>query len=484
MAAEIKCPNCNTAFKIDESGYVAILNQVRDAEFSSELAKREALLKQEQTSKLEVFEAQAKAKLEESLANSRLEITKLKADVDALNNQKLVAVKEANNESEKIISAKDYEIQNLRQQLIQEAEAYKQSKANELALQEAKAKEELTKSLADARAEIDSLKALINNNELNKQLALQEANNKQALMIASKDQEVNELKNNLKLVENSKGLEIANLKNEYEVVLKSKNDEVEYYKNMKIKQSTKMLGESLEQHCEIEFNKMRSLAFKNAYFEKDNDARTGSKGDYIYREASENGTEFLSIMFEMKNENDETKTKKTNEDFLKELDKDRREKNCEYAILVSMLESDSEYYNTGIVDMSHRYPKMFVIRPQFFIQMISILRNAALNSLEYQEQLVHLRSQNIDISNFENDMNDFKDKFSRNYEIASTKFKKAIEGIDKTIKQLEQTKENLLSSENNLRLANNKAQDLTIKKLTKKNPTMAQKFLELETTSK
>ena len=284
-------------------------------------------------------------------------------------------------------------------------------------------------------------------------------------------------------VENAKkesAIREQNLISTYEEKLKFKEEEIERYKDFKLRQSTKMVGESLEQHCEIEFNKLRATGFKNAYFEKDNDARTGSKGDYIYREADEDGTEFISIMFEMKNEMDATATKKKNEDFFKELDKDRREKNCEYAVLVSMLESESELYNTGIVDVSYRYPKMYVIRPQFFIPIITILRNAAQNSLEYRKELSVIKTQNIDISNFENDLNDFKDKFARNYRIASEKFKKAIEEIDKTIDHLQKTKDALLSSENNLRLANNKAEDLSIKRLTRNNPTMAAKFAALE----
>ena len=284
-------------------------------------------------------------------------------------------------------------------------------------------------------------------------------------------------------VENSKkesAIREQNIISTYEEKLKFKDEEIERYKDFKLRQSTKMVGESLEQHCEIEFNKLRATGFQNAYFEKDNDARTGSKGDYIYREADEDGTEFISIMFEMKNEMDATATKKKNEDFFKELDKDRREKNCEYAVLVSMLESESELYNTGIVDVSYRYPKMYVIRPQFFIPIITLLRNAAQNSLEYRKELSVIKTQNIDISNFENDLNEFKDKFSRNYRLASEKFKKAIEEIDKTIDHLQKTKEALMSSENNLRLANNKAEDLSIKRLTRNNPTMAAKFAELD----
>ena len=262
--------------------------------------------------------------------------------------------------------------------------------------------------------------------------------------------------------------------------IKRREDEIAYYKDFKARQSTKMIGESLEQHCETEFNKLRATAFQNAYFEKDNDIKTGSKGDFIYREFSDDGVEFISIMFEMKNEMDTTATKHKNEDFFKELDKDRKEKNCEYAVLVTMLEADNEYYNSGIVDVSYKYPKMYVVRPQFFIPIITVLRNAALNSLQYRHELELVRNQNIDITHFEDDINDFKDKFSRNFRLASEKFQKAIDEIDKTIDHLQKTKEALLSSENNLRLANNKAEDLTIKRLTKGNPTMAEKFAELE----
>lgn len=272
----------------------------------------------------------------------------------------------------------------------------------------------------------------------------------------------------------------SNLKEKYEMQLKLKEEQLAYYKDFKLRQSTKMIGESLEQHCETSFNQLRATGFQNAYFEKDNDARSGSKGDYIYREWDENKNEIISIMFEMKNENDETSTKKKNEDFLKELDKDRKEKNCEYAVLVSMLEADSELYNSGIVDKSYRYEKMYVIRPQFFIPMITILRNAALNSMKYKEELALVKAQNIDITNFEDNMNKFKEGFARNYDLASRKFKTAIDEIDKTILHLQKTKDALISSENNLRLANNKAEDLTIKKLTRNNPTMIKKFEELK----
>ena len=300
------------------------------------------------------------------------------------------------------------------------------------------------------------------------------------VLLRSLEKERDELANNLKSKEAEQQLLASNLKQKYENELKSKDEMIAYYKDMKARLSTKMVGETLEQHCEIEFEKLRATAFQRAEFGKDNDASSGSKGDYIYRETDEHGTEIISIMFEMKNENETTSTKKRNDDFLKELDKDRREKKCEYAVLVSLLEADNDLYNNGIVDKSHAYEKMYVIRPQFFIPMITLLRNAAFNSLKYKQELALVREQNIDITNFEESMETFKQGFSRNYDLASRKFSDAIDGIDKTIKQLEKTKQSLLSSENNLRLANDKAQDLTIKKLTRNNPTMAEKFKELE----
>jgi hypothetical protein len=288
------------------------------------------------------------------------------------------------------------------------------------------------------------------------------------------------LSNELDLAKKEQLLKEQNIKETHAAELKLKDEQIAYYKDFKAKQSTKMVGESLEQHCEIEFNKLRATGFQNAYFEKDNDARSGSKGDFIFREYSPDGVEFISIMFEMKNQNETTATKHKNEDFFKELDKDRREKNCEYAVLVSLLEEDSELYNSGIVDVSYKYEKMYVIRPQFFIPLITLLRNAALNSIQYREQLAVIKNQNIDITHFEEEMNDFKDKFGRNYRLASEKFQKAIDEIDKTIDHLQKTKDALLSSENNLRLANNKAEELSIKRLTKNNPTMQQKFAELK----
>ena len=358
-----------------------------------------------------------------------------------------------------------------------------------------KANESSAKRISELENEINTAKQT-QNAEITKQVS------KKEIEIANKESEIERLKGELKLekekadsaVKNAvsdKDSEILNLKHEFELKmqnemknhsdeLKRKDEEIEYYKDFKARQSTKMVGESLERHCETEFNKMRAAGFQNAYFEKDNDARTGSKGDFIFRESSEDGTEFISIMFEMKNESDTTSTKHKNEDFFKELDKDRREKNCEYAVLVTMLEPDSELYNTGIVDVSYRYEKMYVVRPQFFIPIITILRNASLNSLKYRQELAVIKNQNIDVTNFENSLNDFQTKFGNNFRIASEKFANAIDEIDKTIDHLNKVKEGLLGSERQLRLANDKAQDLSVKKLTRGNPTMKAKFEELE----
>ncbi|MEF2805775.1 MAG: DUF2130 domain-containing protein [Massilistercora timonensis] len=408
---EIRCPKCGEVFQVDESGYAAIVKQVRDKEFEKEIREREAQFRQEKQAAEELARTKTEQKLSGQISSQETRIreleTKLQAEKDARDLEIQKAAAEKERELAQRIAAKDQE-------------------------------------LAERDARIQKLRSQMDSEEKESQLKEQ------------------------------------SLKEKYEEQLKMKDELVAYYKDFKARQSTKMVGESLEIHCETEFNKLRATGFQHAYFEKDNDARSGSKGDYIYRETDPEGVEFISIMFEMKNEMDETATKKKNEDFLKELDKDRREKNCEYAVLVSLLEPDSELYNQGIVDMSHRYPKMYVIRPQFFIPIITILRNAATNALDYRRQLEVVRNQNIDISHFEEDMNDFKEKFARNFRIASERFQKAIDEIDKTIDHLQKTKEALLSSENNLRLANNKAEDLTIKRLTRKNPTMAAKFAELE----
>ena len=348
-------------------------------------------------------------------------------------------------------------------------------KAQAVQLAEAQTKSALQQKFSNYEAEITQLKSKLAQSQTEQELAVTKA-------VALAEKQRDDLANKLATKDTEQKLLETSLREKYTAELKSKDEMIAYYKDMKARMSTKMVGESLEQHCEIEFNKLRATGFQHAYFEKDNTVSktTGSKGDYIYRECDEKGTEIISIMFEMKNENESTATKHKNEDFLKELDKDRREKNCEYAVLVSMLEADNELYNVGIVDMSHRFAKMYVIRPQFFIPMITLLRNAALNSMQYKSELALVREQNIDITDFEDRMNDFKDKFSRNYRIASEKFQKAIEEIDKTIEHLQKTKENLLRSEDNLRLANNKADELTIKRLTRGNQTMTAKFAALK----
>lgn len=352
-------------------------------------------------------------------------------------------------------------------------ELAEKEKLGAIELAETKLRIEFQNVAAKKEGEIIELKAKVESGEVTRKLAITEA-----LTVVEKERD--ELRATLERVNYQRQIEEKSLKERFEAQIKDRDDAIVRLQDMKARLSTKMLGESLEQHCETEFNRIRATAFPRAYFEKDNDARTGSKGDFIFREADERGTEFISIMFEMKNESDTTATKKKNEDFLKELDKDRIEKGCEYAVLVSLLESDSEFYNSGIVEMSHRFPKMYVVRPQFFIPIISLLRNAALNSLQYKTELAQIKSQNIDISRFEEELDAFKTGFARNYELASKKFKTAIEEIDKTIDHLQKTKDALLGSENNLRLANTKAEDLTVKRLTKGNQTMTDMFDELK----
>jgi hypothetical protein len=426
---EIICPSCKKAFKVDDSGFAAIVKQVRDHQFEEELQTRLNLAETEKLNAIQLSEAKLKNAWQEELANRDREIATLKAK-------------------------------------------------NELELvdQLAKKERELTEQIRSKEAKIAEIKAQLENSTLQQQLSVQNA-------VQKIEKERDELINNIKTKDLEKDLLEKSLLEKFnaalktkEEIIKLKDEELAFRIDMKKKLSTKMIGESLEIHCENEFNKLRPTAFPTAYFEKDNDARTGSKGDYIYREMDPDGNEIISIMFEMKNEGDETATKKRNEDFFKELDKDRKEKKCEYAILVSLLESESELYNSGIVDVSYRYEKMYVIRPQFFIPIITLLRNAAMNSLEFKRQLALERKQNIDITNFEDSINDFKLGFSKNYQNASKKFHEAIESIDKSILQLQKTKDALLSSENHLRLANNKAEDLSIKKLTKGNPTMQTKF--------
>jgi len=359
------------------------------------------------------------------------------------------------------------------QQLHDRLELAERDKQSAIELAEMKAASESQKSAATKDAEIQALKAKIDSIEIVQKLAITEA-------VTVVERERDTLKSGLEQAKLEKQLAESSLKDKYETQIKDRNDEIQRLRDMKARLSTKMVGETLEQHCETEFNRIRSTAFPRAYFEKDNDARLGSKGDYIFRDMDETPTEIVSIMFEMKNESDQTATKQKNEDFLKELDKDRTEKGCEYAVLVSLLEPDSELYNTGIVDVFHRYPKMYVIRPQFFIPIITLLRNAAMNSLKYKSELALMRTQNIDITNFENGLDTFKTAFARNYDLASGHFQTAVDEIDKSIDHLQKTKDALLNTSRNLRLANDKAQDVTIKKLTRNNPTMANKFAELK----
>ncbi|SEL42035.1 hypothetical protein SAMN05216262_110122 [Colwellia chukchiensis] len=458
---DIICPNCHTAFTIDEAGYADIVKQVRDKTFEQQIQERLKLAEKEKESALELAKSEAKSLVQQAEAAKDMLIKDLQAKLDAVDTKQALAVKEALSNVEK-------ERDELKHQLD------KVSKDNETSLQlvETRLEKAAQESAAKKDAEIQALKAQIDSKDVAQKLAVAEA-------VGTVEKQRDELKNSLDKAQLEKELSEKALADKYQTMLKDRDDAIERLKDMKARLSTKMVGETLEQHCEIEFNKLRPTAFPNAYFEKDNDARSGSKGDYIFIDKDANDTEIVSIMFEMKNENDTTATKKKNEDFFKELDKDRNEKGCEYAVLVSLLESDNEFYNTGIVGVSHRYPKMYVIRPQFFIPLISLLRNASLKSLEYKTELALVKSQNIDITNFEEDLDKFKSAFAKNYDLASRKFKTAIDEIDKSIDHLQKTKDALLGTDRNLRLANDKAQDVTIKKLTRNNSTMANKFREL-----
>lgn len=418
---DIICPHCKKVFKVDEAGFADILKQVRDHVFDKKLHERLELAEKEKENAVKLAKADVEKLLQADIAKKDKELATLKAEKEK--------------EAVELLAKKDAEITDLKAK-IDKADVEK--------------KLSVTEAVRKVEKERDDLAGELKSKETEKQLLEKSLQEKHAAELKTKDD-----------------------------IIKMKDDEIALRKDMKLKLSTKMVGETLEQHCEIEFNKLRPTAFQNAFFGKDNDSSSGSKGDYIYRETDQGGSEIISIMFEMKNEGDETTNKKRNEDFLRELDKDRTEKKCEYAVLVSLLEAENELYNSGIVDVSYRYPKMYVIRPQFFIPIITLLRNAAMNSLKYKAELALVRSQNIDITNFEDNINKFKEGFAKNYDLASRKFKTAIEEIDKTIDHLQKTKDALLSSENNLRLANNKAEDLTIKRLTRGNPTMTAKFEEV-----
>lgn len=420
---EIICPHCHKAFKIDEAGYADILKQVRDADFEQQIHDRLELAEQEKANAIELATAKLSMDLERDSAKKDGEICELREKLRAGEIAQKLAVNEA-------VSPKD--------------------------------------------TEIEQLKAKLATIEIEQKLAITEA-------VDVLRQERDALKNSLEKATLEKQLSETSLKERYDAQIKDRDDAIERLRDMKARLSTKMVGETLEQHCDIEFNRIRATAFPRAYFEKDNDARGGSKGDFIFRDFDESGTEFVSIMFDMKNESDTSATKCRNEDFLAKLDKDRVEKGCEYAVLISLLEPENELYNTGIVDVFHRFPKMYVVRPQFFIPMITLLRNAALNTLGYKSELALVRAQNIDITRFEDELDQFKAGFGRNFDLASRKFQTAIDEIDKSIDHLQKTKEALLGCDRNLRLANDKAQDVTIKKLTRGNPTMEAKFSELST---
>lgn len=444
---DISCPHCGKAFKIDETGYADILKQVRDKEFDAQLHERLELAEKEKSAAVKLAKAELSTELKGETQEKEATIKELKAQLEAGKMAKELAVKDAVTNLEK--EKNDLENQ----------------------LQQVKVDGENATKFAEfeRQKQIQELQGRLEAKEVSQKLAITEA-------VSVVEKERDTLKHNLDQAKLEKQAAERAITDKYEVRLKDRDEEIERLKNFKAKLSTKMVGETLEQHCETEFNRIRSTAFPRAYFEKDNDASSGSKGDYIFKDNDDAGTEIVSIMFEMKNENDTTATKKKNEDFFKELDKDRNEKGCEYAILVSLLEPENELYNSGIVNVSHRYEKMYVIRPQFFIPMITLLRDPAINALSYKNELALVKAQNIDVTNFEADLEDFKSKFGRNFELASNHFKKAVDEIDKSISHLQKTKDALLKSENQLRLANDKAQDVTVKKLTRKNPTMKEKF--------
>ncbi len=430
---EIKCPKCGEVFQVDESGYAEILAQVRNSEFDKEINKKEKSLKAEREQAVQLAVLEAENKNKEILADKDTEIARLKLLLESSETQQALAMQNAVSEVEK----------------------------------------ERDKLKSQSESEITRLTAMLDQSRIEKELAVKEA-------VHDLEKQRDRLSSELELQKQKNEISEQSIKQDYETQLRFKDEEIEKYKDFKQRLSTKMLGESLEQHCENEFNSLRMTAFPTAYFEKDSDISKGTKGDYIFRESDAQGNEIISIMFEMKNQQDVSAAKKKNEDFFKKLDKDRNDKNCEYAVLVSMLEPESELYNTGIVDVSYQYPKMYVVRPQFFIPIITLLRNAALNSMEYKRELAEIRNQNIDVTNFEQNLMDFKDSFSKNYQHAHDRFVDAIAEIDKSINHLQKIKENLTKSDNHLRTANNKIEDISIKKLTKGNPTMQAKFAELE----
>ena len=494
----ISCPHCHKAFKIDEAGYADLLKQVRDHEFEEQLNERLLLAEKDKLSAVELAKEKISRELQTEAQKKEATIQSLKAQIEAGSTEKQLAVTQAVGDVQKerdnlinLLREAKLEVENVakiaeveKRRVLQEEAAKKDQEIQDLQskLKQAQADQENASKLADIEKsrelqdhavqkdkEIQGLKAQLESKEVAQKLAITEA-------VSGVEKERDQLKHNLEQSALEKQVAEKALKDKYETQLKDRDEAIERLRDMKARLSTKMVGETLELHCENTFNQIRSTAFPNAYFEKDNDAKTGSKGDYIFKDFDGSETEIVSIMFEMKNESDTTATKKKNEDFFKELDKDRNEKGCEYAILVSLLEPESELYNSGIVDVSHRYPKMYVIRPQFFLPMITLLRNAAMNSLSYKNELALVKAQNIDVTNFESDLEKFKNAFGRNYDLASRQFQTAVDEIDKSILHLQKTKEALLKSSNNLRLANDKAQEVTVKRLVRHNPTMKGKF--------
>lgn len=460
---EIKCPHCGESFTIDEAGYADIVQQVRGQEFDRELESRLKMAEDDKAKAVELAQQKASSELQQAKASKDAEISELKAQLAAFEDRQKLAVSEAVGDVEKERDELRHEVERLKA----DAES-----ARELAKSNLEA--EKAKATAEKDVRIQQLQSQLDNAQTSKRLEIAE-------QVGKVERERDQLRGELDNAKMRQELELRSQEEKYLTQIRDRDDEIERLRDFKTRLSTKMVGESLERHCQDEFNKVRMGSFPHAYFEKDNDARTGSKGDFIFRdydgpEDDEDRTEFISIMFEMKNENETTATKHRNEDFFKELDKDRREKHCEYAVLVSMLEEDSDLYNQGIVDVSYRYPKMYVIRPQYFIQMITLLRNAARGTLEYRRELAQMRAQNIDITNFEDKLNEFKSGFERNYELASKKFQTVIDEIDKSIDHLQKTKKALLGSEDNLRIANKKVQEVTVRRLTYKNPTMQEKF--------
>lgn len=515
---ELKCPHCGQVFQVDESGYADLVRQVRDEQFTAELHERAEAMERERAQAVELAKRDAEGVRQQAVAERDAKIAELQAKLDTSAGERELAAQkaaaEARQESERAASDLQREVDRLQAELKQQVDAVALAEADakagmqselaerdgqitelkakldaaahaqKLAVQaaEAKSREDAQRALAEAQQEAVELRSQLREQESAAKLQLGEAvaqaqrERDDARSALAQEQAVRDSRE--QQVAAAHELELKRAREDAQALIRYKDEEIERLKDMKARLSTKMVGESLEQHCETEFNRLRMTAFPRAYFEKDNDASEGSKGDFVFREADEDDNEFISIMFEMKNENDETASKHKNEDFFAKLDRDRAKKGCEYAILVSLLEPESELYNAGIVDVSYRYPKMYVIRPQFFIPIITLLRNAALSSLEAKRELAVMRQQNIDVTNFENKMEDFKEKFGKNYDAASRKFNTAIDEIDKTIDHLNKVKEALLSSDRNLRLANDKAQDLTIRKLTWGNKTMKAKFDE------